>query len=189
MSNERAVETPPQKFHELGPPNSVELHESSPGQSSHSKANMKTPAALLLLFSIGTGLSITGCAVEPAVARKMSFPAAMRDLTAGFEVLRNTAPSSERRLGLAPTEVSASLELTTLANGELGVDLSAAPTSLFSKIGITGKQEQKVTRKNTVQITFKNIYVDKDGKPYDTTKPPPIIQQFMTPPETRADEE
>ncbi len=138
----------------------------------------------------GAAISLSACAIEPPIAKTMSFPAAMRDLTAGFDVLRNNAPTSEKkRLGLAPTDVTASLELTTLANGELGVDLSAAPTSLFSKIGLTGKQEQKISRKNTVQITFKNIYVDKDGKPYDSTKPPPIIQQFMSPPGAGAQNE
>ena len=144
---------------------------------------MRMVARLLVL--LGAALSMVSCAVEPAIAKKMTFPGAMRDLTAGFEVLRNTAPPAEKRLGLVPTEVTASLELTTLANGELGVDLSATPTSLFSKIGITNKNEQKITRKNTVNITFKNIYVDKDGKITNTDKPPPIIQQIMQTPDVQ----
>jgi hypothetical protein len=108
---------------------------------------------------------LTSCVVEPPEAKKMTFVKAMEDLSAGMRVLKDGAPvEGGKHLGLVPTEVTATFELTSTSGNELGVNLAAAPSSNFSSASANVKNTQILGRKNTVTVTLKNVYVDKDGK-------------------------
>lgn len=122
--------------------------------SSHCRAGM----ALILPI-------LTSCVIEPPEAKKITFVKAMEDLNAGMHVLRAGAPpESGKHLGLVPTEVTATFELTSTSGNELGVNLAATPSNFFSSASANAKNTQNLARKNTVTVTLKNVYVDKDGK-------------------------
>ena len=120
------------------------------------------------LIAVVSLFSLSSCGFftrEPAENKKMTFQQAMQDLSDGMNVLRENAPAQgKKHIGLVPTEMTAMFELTKNSKGELSVNLAAAPHGDLAKAegGLT--RSNAVTRKNQVQITFKNIYFDKDGK-------------------------
>lgn len=128
---------------------------------------------------------ICSCALEPPAAQKMTFVQAMIDLSEGMEALRASAPPpGEKRLGLVPTQMTATFALTSVASGTAGVDLGVDPGSPITKLGVTTSNSQNLTRANTVTVTFMNVFVDKDGKPRTTTGSPDsdgVIPGFVVP--------
>jgi len=138
---------------------------------------MKTKIGLIVALT--GSLFSTSCVIEPPDARKMTFENAMQSLSNGMRTLREGAPKEgEKQLGLVPTEMTATFELSRTASGELGVNLAAVPTGPLSSGSLSAKNSQGVNRKNTVTVVFKNVFVDKDGKPRpvtDTQLPPTVV--------------
>jgi hypothetical protein len=109
----------------------------------------------------------------------------MKTLREGLDELRRPVEPGQERLGLVPTEVTATFNMTTSADGTLGVNLAAsAPAIAGLSVSGNGTAKQTIQRGNTVTVKLRNIYVDGDGKPREIApdKEPPIqILREMSP--------
>lgn len=102
----------------------------------------------------------------------ITFEKAMEQLSAGMKKLKADNPKgSSGTFGLAATQLEATFEIGTTKENGLTIGAEVDPTNVakeLTKIGGEYNATVNVSRGNKVVITFKNVYVDKDGKPYPT---------------------
>lgn len=125
------------------------------------------PLSILVVFTSSCGTTIKKEEQAP-----ITFEKAMAQLSAGMKKLKADNPKdSSGTFGLAATQLEATFEIGTTKENSLGVVAEVDPTNVareLTKVGGEWNATANVSRGNKVVITFKNVYVDKDGKPYPT---------------------